>query len=57
MVFFFKKTEIFEIQNFNKIPSFTISFFIFLAFLHFFMSRNQTCQKIKEFFVAFYSKD
>jgi len=29
MVFFFKKNEIFEIQNFNKIPSFTISFLFF----------------------------
>jgi len=33
---FCQKLEIFEIQNFNKIPSFTISFFfIFLAFLAF----------------------
>jgi len=31
-----KKFEIFEIQNFNKIPSFTISFFIFLVFFAFF---------------------
>jgi len=30
---FNQKIEIFEIQNFNKIPSFTIFFFIFLAFL------------------------
>jgi len=29
MVFFFKKIEIFEIQNFNKFPSFTISFLFF----------------------------
>ena len=29
MVFFFKKIEIFEIQNFNKIPSFTIYFLFF----------------------------
>ena len=34
--FFLKKIEIFEIQNFNKIPSFTISFLFFLAFLTFF---------------------
>ena len=33
---FYQKIEIFEIQNFNKIPSFTISFFIFLAFLAFY---------------------
>ena len=32
---FYKKFEIFEIQNFNKIPSFTISFLFFLAFLAF----------------------
>jgi len=30
----YQKIEIFEIQNFNKIPSFTF-FFIFLAFLAF----------------------
>jgi len=30
-----KKFEIFEIQNFNKIPSFTISFLFFQHFLHF----------------------
>jgi len=29
MVFFSKKIEIFEIQNFNKISSFTISFLFF----------------------------
>ena len=34
MIFFSKKIEIFEIQNFNKIPSFTI-FFISLYFWHF----------------------
>jgi len=28
-LFFSKKIEIFEIQNFNKIPSFTISFQFF----------------------------
>jgi len=34
---FYQKIEIFEIQNFNKIPSFTISFFfIFLSFLAFY---------------------
>jgi len=32
---FKKKFEIFEIQNINDIPSFTISFLLFLAFLVF----------------------
>jgi len=32
---FYQKLEIFEIQDFNKIPSFTIPFFIFLAILAF----------------------
>jgi len=36
MVYFSKKNEIFEIQNFNKIPSFTISFLFFQHFLVFF---------------------
>jgi len=35
MVFFQKKIEIFQIQNFNKIPSFTISFLFFYQFLNF----------------------
>jgi len=35
ILYFIKKFEIFEIQNFNKIPSFTISFLFFLAFLAF----------------------
>ena len=30
---FYQKIELFEIQNFNKIPSFIISFLFFLAFL------------------------
>jgi len=34
--FLFKEIEIFEIQNFNKIPSFTISFLFFSAFFAFF---------------------
>jgi len=29
MVFFSRKIEIFQIQNFNKIPLFTISFLVF----------------------------
>jgi len=33
--FFSKKIEIFQIQNFNKIPSFTISFLFFFAFFEF----------------------
>jgi len=32
---FYQKIEIFEIQNFNKIPSLTISFLVFLHFWHF----------------------
>jgi len=32
---FYQKIEIFEIQNFNKIPSFTISFLFFRHFWHF----------------------
>ena len=58
IVFFFKqKIEIFEIQNFNKIPSFSISFLLFLHFWHFFsISPIQTCPKIVEFFVVFYWK-
>ena len=52
--FFSKKIEIFEIQNFNKIPLFTISF---LFFWHFFsISPIQTCPKIMEFFVVLYWK-
>jgi len=35
LLFFFKKIEIFKIQNFDKISSFTISFFTFLAFVAF----------------------
>jgi len=31
---FYQKIKTFEIQNFNKIPSFTIFFFIFLAFYY-----------------------
>jgi len=56
--FFLQKIEIFEIQNFNKIPFFTISF-LFLAFLSSFIriSPIQTCQKLMEFFVVFYWKD
>jgi len=56
--FLFKKIEIFEIQNFNKIPSFTISFLFFSAFLAFFLTISpvQTCPKIKGFFIVFYCK-
>ena len=35
MVFYLKKIEIFGIQNFKKIPSFTISFLVFQHFWHF----------------------
>jgi len=55
--FFQKKIEIFEIQNFNKIPSFTISFLIFSIFgILFSISPIQTCLKIMKFFVVFYWK-
>jgi len=58
MVFSSKKIEIFEIHNFSKIPSFTISFLFFYHFWHFFsISPTQTWQKILELFVVFYSKD
>jgi len=45
MGFFSKKTELFEIQNFNKIQSFTSSFLFFLVFFAFFFSISpiQTC--------------
>ena len=39
---FLKKNEIFEIQNFNKIPSFTISFLFFQHFWHFFLLFDQS---------------
>jgi len=38
MFFFSRKIKIYEIQNFNKIPSFTISFLFFYHFWHFFFS-------------------
>jgi len=58
MVFFSKKIEIYEIQNFNKIPSFTIFFYFVIIFGIFFsISPFQTCQKIMAFFVVFYSKE
>jgi len=54
---FYQIIEIFEIQNFNKIPSFTISFLFFLAFLAFcFLSPIETYPKMMEFFVVFYWK-
>jgi len=53
MVFFSRKIEIYEIQNFNKIPSFTISFLFFYRFWLFFsISPIQTCKKIMTFFVV-----
>jgi len=58
MVFFFKKKiEIFENQNFNQNPSFTVSFLFFSIFgILFPISPIQTCPKIMEFFVVFYWK-
>jgi len=56
-VFFSKKVEILEIENFNKIPSFFISFFFFSIFGFLFsISPIQTCPKFVEFFVVFYWK-
>jgi len=56
-VFFSKKIEIFEIQNFNKIPSLTIFFYFFSIFgILFSISPIQTCPKIMEFFVVFFWK-
>ena len=58
MLFFLKKFEIFQIQNFTKIPSFTIFFHFFTIFDIFFsISPIQSCQKIMEFLVLFYWKD
>ena len=59
MVVFSRKIEIYEIQNFNKISSFTISFLLFYHFWHCFFSISpiQTCQKMMAFFVVFYSKE
>jgi len=46
---FYQKIEIFEIQNFNKIPSFTISFFLaFLAFC-FLFHLSKLVQKLWNF--------
>ena len=54
---FYQKIEIFEIQNFIKIPSFTISFLYFSIFgILFSIPPIQTCPKIMEFFVVFYCK-
>jgi len=54
---FYQKIEIFEIQNFNKIPSFTIFFYFFIIFgILFCISPSQTFPKIMEFFVVFYWK-
>jgi len=47
---FYQKIEIFEIQNFNKIPSFTISFNFFSIFgILLSISPIQTCQKLWNF--------
>jgi len=55
--FFQKKIEILEIKNFNKIPSFTISFLFFSIFgILFSISPIQSCPNIMEFFVVFYWK-
>ena len=56
MVFFFKKIEIFEEQNFNKIPSFTICFFNFLVFLtsfFFLFYQSMVSKKIVKFLGCF----
>jgi len=54
---FYQKIKIFEIQNFDKIPSFTILFYFSSIFGIFFcISSIQTCPKIMDFFVVFYWK-
>jgi len=54
---FFFKIEILEIENFNKILSFSTFFLFFNNFgILFSISPIQTCPKIMEFFVVFYSK-
>jgi len=56
-VFFQKKIEILEIQNFNKIPSLSISFLFFKIFgILFPISRIQTYPKSMKIFVVFYWK-
>jgi len=53
-----KKIEIFEIQNFNKISSFTIFFYFFSIFgILFSIPPIQTCPKMMESFMVFYWKD
>jgi len=55
--FFKKKIDILEIQNFNKIPLFTISFLFFSIFgILFCISPIQTCRYIMKFFIVFYWK-
>jgi len=50
---FYQKIEIFKIQNFNKIPSFTICLNFFSIFgILLSISPIQTCPKIMEFFVV-----
>jgi len=58
ILFFSQKTVIFKIQNFNKIPLFTICFlFFFIIFgILYSISPMQTFPKIMEFFVVFYLK-
>jgi len=51
MVFFSKNIEIFEIQNFNKIASFTIFFFSIFGIFFYFTYPNLS--KIMKFFVVF----
>ena len=50
-----KKFEIFEIQNFNEIPSFTISFLFFFAFLAFcfLFHLSKLIQKLFNFLYCF----
>ena len=51
--FFWKKIEIFEIQNFNKISSFPFDFLFFrMSNIFFSISPVRTCQKIIEFFCS-----
>jgi len=55
--FFSKKIDILEIENFNKIPLFTIYFLFFSIFgILFSISPIQTCPNIMKIFVVLYWK-
>jgi len=54
---FYQKIKIFEIQNFNKIPSFTISFFFSVFDIFFSILPVEGFQKNCKIFVLFYCID